>query len=73
MGAESFRVPLAPLLLALLALPAQEPIRREAAPESRPGTPAPDFELADLSGEPFRLSERVAEAHVLLVFVRGMW
>ena len=35
------------------------------------GLPAPDFELADLRGVPFRLSERRDTAYVLLVFNRG--
>ncbi len=35
------------------------------------GLPAPDFELADFRGVPFKLSEQRDIAHVLLVFNRG--
>lgn len=49
------------------------PIRHTAAAESRPGTPAPEFELVDIEGEPFGLERARAEGYVLLVFVRGMW
>lgn len=34
-------------------------------------TPAPDFELVDFHGTPFRLSDLRGERHVLLVFNRG--
>jgi peroxiredoxin len=34
-------------------------------------TPAPDFELADFTGRPFRLSDQRGRSHVLLVFNRG--
>ncbi len=34
-------------------------------------SPAPDFALSDASGVPFRLSELVAQKHVILVFNRG--
>jgi peroxiredoxin len=33
--------------------------------------PAPDFELADFNGKPFRLSSLRGESNVLLVFNRG--
>ncbi len=32
-----------------------------------------DFELPDERGRPWRLSEQLAEAPVLLVFYRGDW
>jgi len=65
---------LAALALALLAQAAPpDPIRRPAPPESRADLPAQDFELADVDGRPFRLSQAWAEGWVLLVFVRGMW
>ncbi len=35
------------------------------------GTPAPDFELADVEGTVHRLSEMVADGPVVLVFLRG--
>jgi peroxiredoxin len=34
-------------------------------------TPAPDFELADYQGLPFRLSDLKGRKNVLLVFNRG--
>ena len=34
-------------------------------------TPAPDFELADFRGAPFRLSDLRGNRHALLVFNRG--
>jgi len=34
-------------------------------------TPAPDFELADFEGRPFRLSALRGHARVVLVFNRG--
>jgi peroxiredoxin len=34
-------------------------------------TPAPDFELTDFHGNPFRLSELRGRKNVLLVFNRG--
>ena len=34
-------------------------------------TPAPDFELADFEGRPFRLSALRGQARVVLVFNRG--
>lgn len=34
-------------------------------------TPAPDFELADFHGTPFRLSDLHGNHHALLVFNRG--
>jgi peroxiredoxin len=34
-------------------------------------TPAPDFELADFHGNPFRLSDLRGRKKVLLVFNRG--
>ena len=34
-------------------------------------TPAPDFELADFEGRPFRLSALRGQARALLVFNRG--
>ena len=36
------------------------------------GTPAPDFELADLAGETVRLSDFRGRQPVLLVFNRGL-
>ncbi|HVS18257.1 MAG TPA: hypothetical protein VMT18_06635 [Planctomycetota bacterium] len=48
-------------------------IRRPAPPESHAVTPVQDFELLDVDGRPFRLSEACGEGWVLLVFVRGMW
>jgi peroxiredoxin len=33
--------------------------------------PAPDFELADYEGRPFRLSDQRGRKNVLLVFNRG--
>jgi peroxiredoxin len=33
--------------------------------------PAPDFELADFAGKPFRLSSLRGKSNVLLVFNRG--
>jgi peroxiredoxin len=33
--------------------------------------PAPDFELADFTGKPVRLSDFRGRSHVLLVFNRG--
>ena len=35
------------------------------------GAPAPDFELPDADGRPFRLSEALAQRPVVLVFLRG--
>jgi peroxiredoxin len=35
------------------------------------GASAPDFELEDHTGAPFRLSDFRGEMHVLLVFNRG--
>lgn len=32
---------------------------------------APDFELTDLAGRPYRLSDRRRSRHVILVFNRG--
>jgi peroxiredoxin len=34
-------------------------------------TPAPEFELADFTGKPFRLSSLRGTSNVLLVFNRG--
>ena len=34
-------------------------------------TPAPDFELADFQGRPFRLSDLRGRKNVILVFNRG--
>lgn len=34
-------------------------------------TPAPDFALADLHGQPVRLSDFQGQKHLLLVFNRG--
>lgn len=34
-------------------------------------TPAPDFELDDFKGQPYRLADRHGEKRVLLVFNRG--
>ncbi len=34
-------------------------------------SPAPDFELADYTGKPVRLSDFRGKTHVLLVFNRG--
>lgn len=65
---------LAALALAALALFApQDPIRRPAGAELRGAVPAADFELADVSGDPFRLSQAWSDGWVLLIFVRGMW
>jgi peroxiredoxin len=36
-------------------------------------TPAPDFELADFNGRPFRLSSLRGGSNVLLVFNRGFF
>jgi peroxiredoxin len=33
--------------------------------------PAPDFELADFAGKPFRLADQYGISNVLLVFNRG--
>jgi len=33
--------------------------------------PAPDFELADYAGRPYRLSHFKGQKHVLLIFNRG--
>ncbi len=35
------------------------------------GSPAPDFELADVDGTVHRLSQMVADGPVVLVFLRG--
>jgi peroxiredoxin len=35
--------------------------------------PAPDFELADFKGAPFRLSDLAGRHNVLLVFNRGFF
>jgi len=35
------------------------------------GSPAPDFELAEVDGTVHRLREMVAEGPVVLVFLRG--
>jgi peroxiredoxin len=35
------------------------------------GAPAPDFELPDQEGRPFRLSGALADGPVVLVFLRG--
>jgi len=35
------------------------------------GEPAPDFELVDQHGQPFRLSEAVGGGPIVLVFLRG--
>ena len=35
------------------------------------GAPAPDFELPDADGRPFRLSDALADRAVVLVFLRG--
>ena len=37
------------------------------------GTPAPDFILTDLDGEPIQLSSFRDKANVVLVFYRGHW
>jgi len=64
----------AALVLASFTLAApQEPLRHPAAPEARPDTPAPDFELGDAAGGTFRLERACAEGWVLIVVVRGMW
>lgn len=40
----------------------------------RPGTPAPDFKLADAEGKPVALSELLKKNRaVLLIFYRGYW
>lgn len=61
------------VLAALLSVSPQDPIRRPAPPESRSDAPALDFQLGDVAGAPFRLSDAWADGWVLLVFVRGMW
>lgn len=40
-------------------------------PQVEINTPAPDFELADFTGEPVRLSDFRGRSPVLLVFNRG--
>jgi peroxiredoxin len=40
-------------------------------PQVSLNTPAPDFELQDLRGESFRLSDLCGKSNVLLVFNRG--
>ena len=67
---------LAAFALAALALAAPQthtPVREPAAPETRGSSPAPDFELSDVAGEPFTLSRAWAEGWVLIAVVRGMW
>lgn len=39
----------------------------------QPGEPAPDFTLADSCGTEVRLSERLRQGPVVLLFVRGGW
>ena len=34
-------------------------------------TIAPDFELADVNGNPVRLSQYAGQKHVVLIFLRG--
>jgi peroxiredoxin len=40
------------------------------SPKAALGLPAPDFELADFSGNSFRLSSRQGEKAIVLVFNR---
>lgn len=42
-------------------------------PTLTPDTEAPDFELADVSGNPVRLSQYRGDRHVALVLLRGLW
>lgn len=37
------------------------------------GEIAPDFELADTSGQPRRLSDLAAQGTLVLLFYRGYW
>ena len=39
----------------------------------QPGEQAPDFELPDQDGRPWRLSDQLQAGPVLLVFYRGDW
>jgi len=60
-------------LAALVLASPQTPVREPAAPETHGVSPAPDFELSDVAGEPFTLSRAWAEGWVLIAVVRGMW
>jgi peroxiredoxin len=40
-------------------------------PQVSLNTPAPDFTLADFTGQPVHLSDFHGKAHILLVFNRG--
>lgn len=41
------------------------------SPRAALGLPAPDFELKDFNGRPFRLSDRRGETALVVVFNRG--
>jgi peroxiredoxin len=41
------------------------------SPKAVLGVPAPDFELPDFQGRPFRLSDQRGQSAVVLVFNRG--
>ena len=42
-------------------------------PRLQTNIPAPDFELADFTGKPFRLSDFRGRQHVVLVLNRGFF
>jgi hypothetical protein len=64
-------VPHAKLSILLRQYPDQENEGKENMSKIDLNTPAPDFQLADLNGNLFRLSDQISKANVLLVFNRG--